>query len=51
MGNEANIAQSSEMTRQDPVLGIPGFAWADLHRPGDLARLHAAFEAWLGERG
>jgi NADPH-dependent glutamate synthase beta subunit-like oxidoreductase/NAD(P)H-flavin reductase len=50
MGNVANGAQVSGMTAQEPVLGIHGFVWGDLHRPADLARLHASFEAWLAER-
>lgn len=40
----------SRLERIELRLGIEGFEWADLHRPEGLSRLHAAFEAWLGER-
>ncbi len=35
---------------QKLTLGVPGFAWSDLHRPDALARLHDAFEGFLAER-
>ncbi|AKU91306.1 FAD-dependent oxidoreductase [Vulgatibacter incomptus] len=42
---------TSPVARRDdsriPTLGIPGFAYSDLHEPAGLARLHRAFLALL----